>query len=78
MKTEKKSNNNNKYFFTFTFSYKKFIFCSKKYLEKLRLYCYICITVFPRARLMETKCNNKALDAVLRPKILGNKVGILT
>ena len=31
----------------------KFIFCETTYLEKLKLYCYICITVFSRGRLLE-------------------------
>ena len=30
----------------------KFMFCWETYLEKFSLYCYICITVFSRARLL--------------------------
>ena len=58
----------------------------KTYLEKLSLYCYICITVFSGGRLLE--CSDKTtrpietciglVDAILRAKVLGNKLGILT
>ena len=48
-----KSNKINKYIFTFTFS------CGKKYIllenifEKKNFFCYICITIFSRGRLLE-------------------------
>ena len=51
-KNEKKPNNKNKYFFTF-FYIENFIFCEETYLEKLSLYCYICITNFSRGRSLE-------------------------
>ena len=43
-KNQKKPNNNN-IFLLLLFYLERFIYCSKTYLEKLNLYCYICITV---------------------------------
>ena len=44
-KNGKKSNYSKKFFFTFTFSYKKKQYFVRKHIWK-NLYCYICITVF--------------------------------
>ena len=55
-KNEKDSNNSNKYFITFTFLYWKIYNFWKTYLaylENLSLYCYICITVYSRGKLLE-------------------------
>ena len=62
-------------------------FCRKTYLEKFSLFCYVCISDFSHGRLLE-KHNNKTskptqlcigfLYTVLRFKILGNRLGILT
>ena len=83
---EKKSNSNNNSFLTFTFLYRKIYVLLENIFGKLNLYCCICITVF-RVTAYE-KCSNKTpkpmqictglVVAVLRPKILGNRLGILT
>ena len=52
-KIRKKSNNNKKYFFTFTFLYRKIYILLENIFGKLSLYCYICITVISRGRLLE-------------------------
>ena len=67
------------------FYIEKFIFCQKSYLEKVSLYCYICATIF--CVLGYWKCSNKTpmpmqiwtgfVDAILRPKILRNRLGVL-
>ena len=61
---------------------KKFMFCQKTYLEKLSLYYYICIKVFLCGRLLKKKKKTPTtigfVDAVLRSKMLGNRLGVLT
>ena len=60
MKNEEKSNNNNKYFFTFTFLCRKIYIQLKKILGKTlyySLHCYIYITVFYVTGYW--KCSNK-------------------
>ena len=63
----------------------KFIFCQKTYLEKLSLYCYICFTVFFTWQVIGNAVTPTPIqifigfvDAILRSKILDNRLGILT
>ena len=70
------------YFIAFTFYIVKLTFCLKTYLEKISIVTFVlqlfCVTGY-------WKCSNKTptpiciglVDAVLRLKILGNRVGIL-
>ena len=57
MKNEKKANNNDNSLFLLLFYIEKLMFCLKRsletYLEKLSLYCYICITFFSRDMLFQ-------------------------
>ena len=82
MKNEKKSNNS---FLLLLFYIGKFIFCQKTYLEKLSLYCYICFTVFFTWQVIGNAVTPTPIqifigfaDAILRSKILDNRLGILT
>ena len=53
-KNQKNSNNSHKYFFTFTFLYGKvYILLENIFGKMFNLFCYICITVFWRGRLLE-------------------------
>ena len=81
-KNEKKSNNS---FLLLLFYIGKFIFCQKTYLEKLSLYCYICITVFFTQQVVGNAVTPTPIyifinfvGAILRSKILDNRLGILT
>ena len=73
-------------FFLLLFFYiEKFIFCQKTYLEKLSLYCYICFTVFFTWQVIGNAVTPTPIqifigfaDAILRSKILDNRLGILT
>ena len=72
-------------FLLLLFYIEKYIFCWKTYLENLYVFTFI-LQSFQVA--VYWKCNNKIptpiqictgfVDAVLRPKILGNRLGILT
>ena len=71
------------YFYFFIFC--KFIFCQKTYLQKLSLYCYICFTVFFTSQVIGNVVTPTPIqifigfaDAILRSKILDNRLGILT
>ena len=87
---KKKSNSNNKHFLLLLFYMEKFIFYQKTYLKKLSLYSYICTWNLYQFFLVagHGKCSNKTptpiqicigfVDDVLQPKILGNRLGILT
>ena len=82
MKNEKKSNNS---FLLLLFYIGKFIFCQKTYLEKLSLYCYICFTVFFTWQVIGNVVTPTPIqiftgfaDAILRSKILDNRLGMLT
>ena len=83
MKNEKKSNNS---FLLLLFYIGKFIFCQKTYLEKLSLYCYICFTVFfftwqvigNSVTPTPTQKFIGFVDAILRSRILDNRLGFLT
>ena len=82
MKNEKKSNNS---LLLLLFYIGKFIFCQKTYFEKLSLYCYICFTVFFTWQVIENAVTPTPIqifigfaDAILRSKILDNRLGILT
>ena len=61
------------------------MFCQKTYLEKLSLYCYICFTVFFMWQVIGNAVTPTPIqifigfaDAILRSKILDNRLGILT
>ena len=82
----RKTSNSNKYFFTLTFSIEKFVFV-RKHIQK-NLVCIVTF-VFQFSRVAGSwKCSNKTptptqicndlVNAVHRPKILGNRVSILT
>ena len=80
-KNEKKSNNN-KYFFTFAFLYGKTY--ENRFGKAKFILLHICIGVLSHGRLLEM-CNKTptpqcigVIDAALRPKILANRLGILT
>ena len=85
MKNEKKSATIN-IFLLLLFYVSKIIFCQKTYLEKLTFYCYICIAVASCGRLLKIavikyQCSQICIDfvdIVLQPKILGNRLVILT
>ena len=63
-----------------------FTFCQKTYLEKLSLYCYICFTVFfftwqvigNSVTPTPTQKFIGFVDAILRSRILDNRLGFLT
>ena len=72
----------NIFFLLLLFYTEKFMFCQKTYLEKLSLYCYIYNTVFPRqlignAVIKYWPFKIGLVDTVRRPKILGNRLGVL-
>ena len=82
MNNEKKSNNS---FLLLLFHVGKLTFCQKLYLEKRSLYCYICFTVFFTQQVIENAVTPTAIqmfigyvDAILRSKILDNRLGFLT
>ena len=71
--------------FTFTFLYRKVYILLKTYLEKLSLYCYICITVFSKCQVVGNAVTPTFIYiltvfavTILRSKILDNGLGILT
>ena len=61
------------FFFYFYFFVLKNLYFVETYRKKLSLCYYICIAVFPTWQVI-----GNAVNAVLRPKILGNRLGILT
>ena len=70
--------------FTF-FHVRKFTFCQKTYLEKLSLCYYICFTVFFTWKIIGNAVTLAPIqmfigfvDAILRSKILDNRLGFLT
>ena len=89
LKIEKKKNekweNVKQQLFTFTFLYRKIYILLKTYLEKLSLYCYICITVFSKWQVVGNAVTPTLIYilivfavTILRSKILDNGLGILT
>ena len=61
------------FFFYFYFFVLKILYFVETYRKKLSLCYYICIAVFFTWQVI-----GNAVNAVLRPKILGNRLGILT